>query len=142
MINLDNYSIPLGNREEEIKIRKWIIVDFYRRWQQLNPTKRVYNQSLRDYINVRQISVIETAEHASKRYLSTLAVLQLDAILACAKKNKQVRPKKNSNQSAFQGILIMTHLCPGIGTVKLTVGIKQRSLMKIQYCITALDVEE
>lgn len=79
-------------------------------------------------INVRQISVNETAAHASKRYLSTLAVLQLDAILACARKVKQVKPKQNTNQSVFQGIMVMTHICPGIGTVKLTVGIKQRSV--------------
>lgn len=137
----DINTIPKGDTEEEIKTRRIIIVDFYYHWQQRNPSKRVYNRYLRDYINVRRISVNETAAHASKRYLSTLAVLQLDAVLACAKKVRQVKPKKNSNQSGFQGIIVMRHVCPGIGSVKLTVGIKQRSLLKIQYCITAMDVE-
>ena len=138
---LDINSIPKGTTEEEIKTRKKIIVDFYYHWQLNNPGKRVYNRYLRDYINVRQISVNETAAHACKRYLSTLAVLQLDAVLACARKVKQVKPKQNTNQSMFQGIILMNHVCPGIGTVKLTVGIKQRSLIKKQYCITALEVE-
>ena len=132
--------IPQGNSSEEIKCRKKMIEDYYRQWQVDNPSKRVYNRNLRDYINVRQISVIETAEHASKRYLSTLAVLQLDAILACARKVAVSRPKKNSNQSEFKAMIEMRHHCPGIGAVKLTVGIRMKSAMKIQYCITALGV--
>lgn len=134
--------IPQGNSSDEIKCRKKMIEDYYRQWQVDNPSKRVYNRNLRDYINVRQISVIETAEHASKRYLSTLAVLQLDAILACARKVAVSRPKKNSNQSEFKAMIEMRHHCPGIGAVKLTVGIRMKSAMKIQYCITALGVME
>ena len=139
---IDKETIPMGNTSEEIKQRKRLIEDFYRSWQADNPGKRVYNRNLRDYINVRQISVIETAEHASKRYLSTLAVLQLDAILACARKVSVSRPKKNSNQSQFKAMIEMRHTCPGIGAVKLTVGIRMKSALKIQYCITALGVIE
>ena len=36
----------------------------------------------------------------------------------------------------------MRHTCPGIGAVKLTVGIRMKSALKIQYCITALGVIE
>ena len=32
--------------------------------------------------------------------------------------------------------------CPGIGTVKLTVGVRKVTHEKIQYCITALDVKK
>ena len=140
--NIDKETIPLGDTSEEIKQRKRLIEDYYRRWQADNPGKRVYNRNLRDYINVRQISVIETAEHASKRYLSTLAILQLDAILACARKVSVSRPKKNSNQSQFKAMIEMRHTCPGIGAVKLTVGIRMKSALKIQYCITALGIIE
>lgn len=132
--------IPQGNTAEEIKQRKRLIEDYYRRWQIDNPCKRVYNRNLHDFINVRQMSVIETAEHASKRYLSTLAVLQLDAILACARKVSVSRPKKNSNQSQFKAMIEMQHHCPGLGAIKLTVGIRMKSSLKIQYCITALGV--
>ena len=38
-------------------------------------------------------------------------------------------------------MLVMQYDCPGIGTVKLLVGIRQRSLLKVQYCITALEAQ-
>ena len=131
--NFNKEQIPQGETTEEIKQRKRLIEEYYHRWQEANPSKRVYNQKM---------SVIETAEHASKRYLSTLAVLQLDAILACAKKVSVSRPKKNSNQSQFKAMIEMRHRCPGIGAIKLTVGIRMKSSIKIQYCITALGVVE
>ena len=37
-------------------------------------------------------------------------------------------------------MLIMQYHCPGIGTVKMTVGVKRKTHEKVQYCITALDV--
>jgi len=102
----------------------------------------MFNLQLKEYINIRQISMIETAEHASKSYLSTLAVLQLDAILTNAKKERIVPADKNSrNQAGYNKMLIMSYLCPGIGRIKLTVGIARRTLEKVQYCITALESE-
>ena len=78
--------IPEGNTVDEIKKREQIIRDFYREWKEKNPSQRKYNLSLKEYINIRMVSIIETSEHAAKSYLSTLAVLQLDAILIGAKK--------------------------------------------------------
>lgn len=83
----------------------------------------------------------ETARHASKRYLSTLAVLQLDAILAFARLVKTSKVEERNNQKQFKAMLIMQYECPGIGSVKLLVGIKHKTLLKVQYCITALEVE-
>lgn len=138
-INKD--EIPVGTAPEDIKKRKDIIWRFYQTWKVSNPTQRVYNHKLKDYINVRQISIDETARHASKRYLSTLAVLQLDAILACAKLIKAGKTENRDNQQKFKAMLVMQYDCPGIGKVKLLVGIRHKSLLKIQYCITALEVE-
>lgn len=81
-------EIPVGNSAEEINIRKKIILEFYREWKQQNPTQRKYNVSLKEYVNIRNVSITETCYHASKTYLSTLAVLQLDAVLMMAKKIK------------------------------------------------------
>ena len=88
-------EIPRGDTPEEIKKRSDIIWKFYLKWKTTNPMQRIYNHRLKDYINVRQVSIDETARHASKRYLSTLAVLQLDAILSCASlvKNSKVENK-------------------------------------------------
>ena len=78
--------IPEGNTLEDIKQREQIIRDFYREWKEKNPSQRKFNLSLKEYINIRMVSIVETSEHAAKNYLSTLAVLQLDAILVGAKK--------------------------------------------------------
>ena len=138
-INKD--EIPRGESTEETKQRSDIIWKFYQEWKKANPTQRVYNNKLKEYINVRQISIDETARHASKRYLSTLAVLQLDAILAFAKLIKTGKPESRSNQQQFKAMLVMQYDCPGIGSVKLLVGIRHKTLLKVQYCITALEVE-
>ena len=113
--------------------------EYYREWKEKNPLQRRYNLSLKDYINIRFVSITETCTHASRTYLSTLAVLQLDAILTGAKKVASVPAKKNQNQKEFDKMLIMNYRCPGIGTVKMTVGVKRRTHEKVQYCITALE---
>ena len=85
------------------------------------------------------VSIVETSEHAAKSYLSTLAVLQLDAILVGAKKVSIKKTKVgNKNQKPFERMMIMTYELNGIGTVKMTVGIRRRTKEKIQYCITAI----
>ena len=132
--------IPEGNSLEEIKTREKIIRDFYREWKERNPLQRKYNLSLKEFINIRMVSIIETSEHASKSYLSTLAVLQLDSILVGARKVsiKKTKPG-NKNQKPFERIMIMEYELTGIGTVKMTVGVRKRTREKVQYCITAID---
>jgi hypothetical protein len=132
--------IPEGNSLEEIKTREKIIRDFYREWKEHNPLQRKYNLSLKEFINIRMVSIIETSEHASKSYLSTLAVLQLDSILVGARKVsiKKTKPG-NKNQKPFERIMIMEYELTGIGTVKMTVGVRKRTREKVQYCITAID---
>ena len=132
--------IPEGNSLEEIKTREIIIRDFYREWKEHNPLQRKYNLSLKEFINIRMVSIIETSEHASKSYLSTLAVLQLDSILVGARKVsiKKTKPG-NKNQKPFERIMIMEYELTGIGTVKMTVGVRKRTREKVQYCITAID---
>ena len=86
------------------------------------------------------VSIVETSEHAAKSYLSTLAVLQLDAILTGARKVSLKKPKPgNKNQQSVERIMIMEYELVGIGTVKMTVGVRRRTQEKVQYCITAID---
>lgn len=133
-----NITIPTGDSIEDVITRRNIISHFYHEWKEKNPLQRMYNLSLKEYINIRFVSITETCTHASKSYLSTLAVLQLDAILTNAKKVKTVAAKNNSNQKGFEKMLVMEYICTGIGKVKMTVGVKRRTHEKIQYCITAL----
>ena len=132
-------DIPQGNSEEELIIRRNIIANFYREWKEKNPLQKKYNVSLKEYINIRFVSITETCTHASRSYLSTLAVLQLDAILTNAKRTKTIPAKHNANQKPFDKMIVMEYDCVGIGKVRMTVGVRRRTLEKIQYCITAID---
>ena len=132
-------DIPRGEAPEDVVKRRSIISNFYREWKEQNPLQQKYNVFLKEYINIRFVSITETCTHASRTYLSTLAVLQLDAVLMGAKKVATVPAKKNGNQKEFEKMIIMHYRCPGIGTVKMTVGVKRRSHEKVQYCITALE---
>ena len=131
--------IPEDNSVESIKIRERIIRDFYREWKEKNPSQRKYNLSLKEYINIRMVSIVETSEHAAKTYLSTIAVLQLDAILMGATKVSVKKTKSgNRNQKPFEKMMIMEYDVAFIGKVKMTVGIRRRTHEKVQYCITAI----
>lgn len=131
--------IPEDNSVESIKIRERIIRDFYREWKEKNPSQRKYNLSLKEYINIRMVSIVETSEHAAKTYLSTIAVLQLDAILMGATKVSVKKTKPgNRNQKPFEKMMVMEYDVAFIGKVKMTVGIRRRTHEKIQYCITAI----
>lgn len=134
--------IPQGCTVEDIKKREQIIRDFYREWKERNPLQRKFNLSLKEYINIRMVSIVETSEHAAKSYLSTLAVLQLDSILTGAKTVSIKKPKVgNKNQKPFERIMIMEYELTEIGKIKMTVGIRRRTLEKVQYCITAITSE-
>ena len=136
---MNKTMIPEDNSLERIKTRETIIRNFYREWKEKNPSQRKYNVSLKEYINIRMVSIVETSEHAAKNYLSTLAVLQLDAILSGARKVSIQKTKPgNKNQKPFERIMIMEYELAFIGKVKMTVGIRRRTQEKVQYCITAI----
>lgn len=105
-------EIPEGDGLEDVIARRKIISNYYREWKITNPSLKRYNLCLKDYINIRFVSITETCTYASRTYLSTLAVLQLDAILTNAVK---------------------------VGTVKMTVGVRRGNHEKVQYCITAIE---
>ena len=133
-------DIPTGNTSEDKRARQNLIFTFYENWKRRNPEQKKYNIALKDDINIRAVSLDETAAQASLTYLSTLAVLQLDAILTNAWLVKTVPSKQNSkNQRSFERMLIMEYVCTGVGRVKMTVGVRRSDKTKVQYCITAID---
>jgi hypothetical protein len=131
--------IPQENSKEALKQREAIISQVYRTWTEKNPTKQVYNRSLKDNIKIRFLSITETIRHAAKTYESTLAMLQLDTILRNAVKYGKPKPPKKGvkNQAAFSQMREMRYDLAGVGTVKMMVGIKRTGEI-IQYCITAI----
>jgi hypothetical protein len=140
-MDLNTKGIPEGDSKEEKKQRKQFIKDFYRMWETINPSKKVFNKSLNDFINVRYISVDETAGQASHRYLSTLAIMFLSEILENAVQKgipRNADPTKE-NQKGFEKIIAMEYRKKEFGTIKLTVGVKRGTKEKIQYCVTAIE---
>ena len=133
-------NVSIGNSVDDIEARRKIIAKFYHDWKLRNPSLRKFNLSLNEYINIRFVSITETCTHASKNYLSTLAVLQLDAILTNARVMSIVRSKEKRNQKPFEKMIIMKYDCVGIGVVKMTVGVRRRTHEKVQYCITSLEI--
>ena len=132
-------DIPTGDSVEERRARQEIISQFYHYWKRNNPEHRNFNDDLQDYIYINHTSLVETAGRASLTYLSTLAVLQLDAILRYAKKSFEDIPKAATKQQRpFEKMLGMDYSCPGLGDVRLMVGVRRQDKMKVQYCITAL----
>lgn len=133
-------EIPTGDSVEDRRARQKIIFSFYKHWRETHPQMRMFNDSLGDWIYVRHISVDETAGHASLNYLSTLAVLQLDTIMRDAVYvGERVARSDTKNQKQFTKMIQLRHSLPGIGRVRLMVGVKKQDNTKVQYCITSID---
>ena len=132
-------DVPTGDTLEDRRGRQEIIKHFYFYWKRKNPDLCKYNIDLGEMIYVNQTSLVETAGRASLTYLSTLAVLQFDAILQNAKLTYADKPKPaNKKQAKFEKMLAMDYSCPGIGDVRLMVGVRKCDKAKIQYCVTAM----
>ena len=134
-------EIPTGTTLEEIRVRKKIIRDFYAVWNAANPTKQVYNANLKDFINVRFLSIQETSLIAANKYSSTFALTHyFTDILELAQEVRRTPPKKdNNNQKRFSEIIVLEYKKIEFGTIKLTVGVLKGSKQHIQYCITAIE---
>lgn len=136
-------GIPLGQTIQEIRQRQQIISRFYYNWKIKHPEKRIFNQDLKEFINVRQVSIEEAKEHSAKSYNSTKAFMKIDEVLEKAKKITEVPPKRgNKNQSRFSKMIILSHALEEIGIIKLTVGILKSNKDKIQYGISALRADQ
>ena len=139
------FPFPIGKGKEDYQARKKFIADFYVDWIAANTSKRIFNSSLNDFIEVKYLSMNETAGKASYYHMSTLAVTFLTEILAnaIARKDKNgnllfEKPKVNvKNQKRFSKIFTMYYEKTDFGKIKLTVGELRGSGQKIQYCISA-----
>ena len=126
-------EIPTGKTRPEIRAREKIIKDFYAKWISVNPSKSVWNKSLKADIKVKQISYNETHEHAARSYESTMAVFQLTEILSKAVKVTS-GPKKegNKNQKAFSRMITLRYK-----HIRLIVGYQKSTGEYVQYSISA-----
>ena len=140
-ITYKGYVIPTGKTAVEMDKRREIINSFYQQWTESNPSKKVKNIVLNEFIHVNQLSKKETMQYAVRSFFETMYVLNLDLILQVATPVKTVPAKKNKTQKPFSKMLIMKAIVPDLlkygKTGKLTVGIRKVDANKIQYCLTA-----
>ncbi|MBR2128095.1 MAG: hypothetical protein IJ940_04420 [Bacteroidales bacterium] len=96
-------DVPVGDTVEDRRTRQELIKQFYFYWKRRNPELCKYNIDLGENIYINHTSLVETAGRASLTYLSTLAVLQLDAILQNAKLEFVDKTKTgNKHQAKFE----------------------------------------
>lgn len=140
-IEFDIDGIPMGNSHQEKTIRREIIHQFIQRWRNEHADDpRIFNRELNDYIKINQVFLLESVAHSAVKYQSTKAVLMMEEIMNNARKVSMTRTKEgNSNQKPFAQMMVMRYHIDGIGSVKMTIGIRKRTFEKVQYSITVPD---
>lgn len=140
-IEYDIDGIPMGGSQQEKNIRREIIHQFIQKWRNEHADNpRVFNRELNDYIKINQVFLLESVAHSAVKYQSTKAVLMMEEIMTNARKVSTTRTKDgNSNQKPFAQMMVMRYHVEGVGNVKMTIGIRKRTLEKVQYSITVPD---
>ena len=143
-IYIEDYAIPKGWEKTDIKTRENIVWAILGKWLSKNPLKRKKNADLKDYIYLRFDGMQETVNKAARNYKSTMAMFELDFILATAIQIATDEPK-SKRQEKFAEILIMKAetptFIPYFDKVKMLVGItkQKKDAKKVQYSITAIE---
>lgn len=137
-IKYDAEGIPMGKSQEEIQERRTLIHEYIQKWRALHSDNpRVFNDDLNEYIKVNQVFLLESVSHAAIRYQSTKAVLRMGEIMQKATQVGITNKKEgNSNQKAFEKMIVMRYHSEEFGNVKMTVGVRNRTQEKVQYSIT------
>lgn len=134
----DADGIPMGGSQEEKLIRREKIHQFLQTWRALHAdSPRVFNIDLQEYIKISQVFLLESVAHSAVQYKSTKAVLMMEEVMKNARKITTTNVKEgNKNQKPFVKMMIMQYNSPELGKVKMTVGIRKRTLENVQYSIT------
>ena len=146
-IYINDFVIPKGREKADIKIRENIVWALLGKWLSVNPLKRKKNAHLSDHIYLRFDGMQETVNKAARSYKSTMAIFELDFILANAIKIGTDKPK-SKRQEKFAEMLIMnvetTIFRPHFDKVKMLVGItkQKKDAKKVQYSISAIETFE
>ncbi len=105
-------------------------------WRMSRPEPKTYNNSLRGYIKVSTHSERETAYWGSRNPENTAIICNhFNEVLRYAVKKGEVEPHPGA-AAKFSKLIILEREIKGVGTAKLTVGVKPDGEM-VQYCITA-----
>ena len=136
-IEYDAEGIPMGSSRNEMLIRREKIHQYIQQWRiDHAETPYIYNKDLNENVKINQLFLLESVAHSAYRYQSTKAVLGMEEVITEAKYVCKVKAKGNSNQKPFNEMMILRYHSSILGTVKMTVGIRKRTIEKVQYSIT------
>ncbi len=100
--------------------------------------KTVFCPAINRRVKILPESITETAFHASKSVVSTKLALRIRYIISNAKiVQSGIKPKTGTQTKKFhfKELIILSCGIRGLGTAKLTIGLKPRK-QYIEYCIT------
>ena len=105
-------------------------------WRKGRPEPKTWNNSLRGYIRVNRRSASETAYWGSKNPATLPFITEhFNEVLRYAVKKEESVPHSGQSKG-FSKIIILEREIKGVGTAKLTVGVRPDGEM-MHYCITA-----
>ena len=129
-------KIPKGISKEEVYERRAIIID---KLQHLIGTSIRCKALKNQLVHFDFYSIDETATHASKKYESTLAALNVTKAISNAVYIRRDKPhSKNQIKMRFKEIVELSAELKNIGIVKIIVG-QRRNKKFVHYCITKKD---
>ena len=126
-------KIPKGITKEEVYERRAIIIE---ELQHLIGTAVRCKALKNQLVHFDFYSIDETATHASKKYESTLAALNVTKAISNAKRIGQDKAK--SNRQKKLGFILIVELSAelkDVGEVKIIVG-RKANKQYLHYCIT------
>jgi hypothetical protein len=129
-------KIPKGITKEEVYERRAIIIE---ELQHLIGTAVRCKALKNQLVHFDFYSIDETATHASKKYESTLAALNVTKAISNAVYIRRDKPhSKNQIKMRFNEIVELAAELKDIGIVKIIIG-QRRNKKYVHYCITKKD---
>lgn len=124
--------IPKGTDSNSINVRRGIVTTIMSQYK----GRKIFCPALNRYVEFNQTSIKETVAHASKRYDSTLLVMNLTNAIQTAQFERSDIPKsKNQKKEKFKIIHILKGRLKKTGSYKLSIGEKSSKRI-FHYCIT------
>ncbi len=132
---MKDLQIPKGTKPEDVKKRCQIIKSQLKKLK----GKTIICPCLGNVpVDISARSIDEISTHAAKKYSSTLAALDIKNAIKKARFFRMHIPKDNMQQRKMGFLFLYVLKCESSNgeTIKITIGVRERPIKFLQYCIT------